>query len=191
MVWALWWEQNKRIFYQNPSSIENVLSTIKKSILEVVNANHSKLKCNPVLSSWDSVIIHEWKGMHVPIGWCQQSRATPSQGRDKVLWVPPDSRHVKLNFDGSSWGNPGKLGARVSIRDHQGEVLALKSTPLPLGSNNMAEAHALFSGLVLEKQGGFRNIQVKGDSVVIINACIKRESHNWKLAYIYNKFGTS
>ena len=48
----------------------------------------------------------------------------------------------------------------------------------------MVEVQALFAGLVLARKGGFQHIQVEGDSMVIINACIKWESHNWRLAYI-------
>lgn len=44
--------------------------------------------------------------------------------------------------------------------------------------------HTLFAGLVLARKGGFQHIQVEHDSMVIINVCIKRESHNWRLAYI-------
>lgn len=78
-------------------------------------------------------------------------------------------------------------GVGVCIRDHHEEMLAIKSSPLPQGANNMAEAHALFDGLVFAKHGGFQNVQVEGDSMVIISACSKSEPQNWQLAYILQK----
>jgi ribonuclease HI len=53
--------------------------------------------------------------------------------------------------------------------------------------NNMAEAHGLFMGLTLAKAGGFKRLQVEGDSLIIINNCIKRDTHSWQLGYIFRQ----
>lgn len=102
VVWALWWECNKRIFYKNSSSIESVLTGIEKSISEVVNSNQTRTKCNPVLSLWGSAIIQECKGIHVPIRCRQQAQTNSSQSRDSIYWLPPKCGIAKINFDGSS-----------------------------------------------------------------------------------------
>lgn len=99
-------------------------------------------------------------------------------------WYPPSPGFEKLNFDGFLHGNPGISGIAVCIRDNRGDILAVKSSPLQQGTNNMEKVHVLFVGLVLARKGGFQHTQVEGDSMVIINACIKRESHNWRLASI-------
>ena len=93
----------------------------------------------------------------------------------------------KLNFDGASRGNlgPSRLGA--CIRDSQGLVVAIITTPLPARTNNMAELQALLAGLILAKQGKYQKLNIEGDYVVIINACIHRKIHSWKLKYIFNQ----
>ena len=73
MVWAIWWERNKRIFHHNLSDIDMVLQNLERSIYEVVNASHSKVQCNPIVSNWDSIVIHEWKCIHIPIIWSHNS----------------------------------------------------------------------------------------------------------------------
>ena len=54
-------------------------------------------------------------------------------------------------------------------------------TPLPIGTNNMDEAHSFLLGLILVKKGDFHQGQIQGDSHVIISCCIKRQSSSWKL----------
>jgi ribonuclease HI len=184
IVWVIWWERNKRIFHKETTPIQAVLQKLEKSISEVVNSSHAKLKCNLRLTWWDSVVIREWKYIYVPTGWCHQSTNAKIIERHLVHWIPPAQGFVKINFDGSSRGNPGDSGASVCIRDNQGAVLAIKSCSLPRGTNNMAEAHGLLAGLSLARKGGFQRVQIEGDSLVIINACIKRDIHNWQLAYI-------
>ena len=57
-------------------------------------------------------------------------------------------------------------------------------SPLPIGTNNIAEAHALLAGLLLAKQGCFNRLHIEGDSSVIIDACIHRRIISWKLKYV-------
>ena len=71
---------------------------------------------------------------------------------------------MKLNFDGASRGNLGKLGLGACIDDCHGKLLAFTSSPLPVGTNNLAEAHALFLGLVHKKKGNFQHLHIEGDS---------------------------
>ena len=48
-------------------------------------------------------------------------------------------RYWKLNFDGASRGNPGNSGLGACIRDSHGTVVVVITSPLPIGTNNMAE----------------------------------------------------
>lgn len=150
-MWAIWWDRNKRIFHRTSSSIQAITIHLERSISELVNASHNKLKHNLVVTSWDSSILQEWKKIHVPFGWCFQKTSNKVHDRALVKWIPPSKGVSKINFDGSSRGNPGNSGASVCIRDHQGLLLAIKCCPLPFRTNNMAEAHALFQGLILAK----------------------------------------
>ena len=85
---------------------------------------------------------------------------------------------MKLNFDGVSRANPGKLGLGACVRDSKGIVLAISSSPLPDGTNNSAETKALLVGLVLLKTGNFHRVHIEGDSQMVINSSIKRKSYS-------------
>lgn len=98
--------------------------------------------------------------------------------RESIKWKPLDSSFVKLNFDGSSRGNPGESGIGVSLRNHPGEVFLFYAMPINLGTNNMAESTTLLEGLILLKRMYFSCLHIEGDSSVVINACIHRKSNN-------------
>ena len=87
-------------------------------------------------------------------------------------------RYWKLNFDGASRGNLGNSSFGACIRDSNGEVVALITSPLPINTNNIVEAQALLVGLILAKQGNFWLLYIEGDSFVIINACIHRKNYS-------------
>ena len=65
--------------------------------------------------------------------------------------------------------------------------MAIITSHLPEGTNNMAELQALLAGLILAKQGKYRRLHIEGDFAIIINACIPRKIHSWKLKYILNQ----
>ena len=101
-----------------------------------------------------------------------------------VLWHSPSKGFWKLNFDGASRGNLRLSGLGACIRDSHGLVVAIATSPLPNGTNNMVEAQALLASLILAKRGNFCSLYFEGDSLVIINAHIHRKSYTWKLNYI-------
>ena len=49
---------------------------------------------------------------------------------------------------------------------------------LPVGTNNKVEAMALLLSLELSLQLNIVNIQIKGDSSVVINSYVKKKSEN-------------
>jgi ribonuclease HI/exonuclease III len=184
IVWALWWERNKRIFRHVSSHVSKVQDQIEKSISESVNSSIASVSFNHYLSAWDSTIIQNWKAIRIPMGTHPNPKLSGKVDRSNVRWTPPLSGFVKINFDGASRGNPGKSGIGVCIRDECGRVLAIKSQALPPGTNNMAEAHALLAGLILARRNGFHSVHIEGDSMIIIKACLSKNSFNWKITYI-------
>ena len=98
--------------------------------------------------------------------------------RDSIKWEPPDSSLVKLNFDGSSRGNPGESSIRVCLRNHLGEVLSFYAVPISPSTNNMAEATTLLEGLIQAKRMYFSCLHIDGDSSIVINACVHKKSNN-------------
>lgn len=87
-------------------------------------------------------------------------------------WQPSHRDFVKINFDGSSRGNPSDSGVGVCIRDYMGDLKAFKSSILPPGTNNVVEVQALLEGLILAKKLDFLKVHVEVDSSLIINAYI-------------------
>ena len=64
----------------------------------------------------------------------------------------------------------------MCIRDHNGKVLGMLAQKLLIGTNIKAEAMALLLGLELAFQLSITNIHIGGDSLVVINSCVKKES---------------
>ena len=55
---------------------------------------------------------------------------------------------------------------------------AIKAVPIPPSTNNIVEAQTFLFGLVLAKKRWFNNIYIEGDSMIIINARIKKSLLN-------------
>ena len=148
VVWAIWWERNKRIFIKESLLLEIVLNGIERAISEVTNSSLKRLKFNPIVTHWDSQLVQEWKLLFIPNGW--KINLPPIQILSKNNnWRLPSTGFWKLNFDGASRGNPGPSGFGVCMRDSCGKVVAITVSPLPIDTNNIFEAHALLVGLLL------------------------------------------
>ena len=100
-----------------------------------------------------------------------------------MIWHPPDQGVIKLNFDGASHGNLGMSGIGVCLRNHLGIPLFIKSSHIPWGTSNNVEVSALLLGLVSALSMKIPRLQVEGDSLIIIQACINRKIQCRSLAY--------
>lgn len=77
--------------------------------------------------------------------------------------------HVTLYADGGSRGNPGPSACGYILLDEQGEVLVDKGVYLGITTNNQAEYQGLKSGLEEALQMGARSVDVRLDSMLVIN----------------------
>ncbi|GLJ37446.1 hypothetical protein SUGI_0760820 [Cryptomeria japonica] len=102
--------------------------------------------------------------------------------RSKVRWAKPHCNWVKLNFDGANRGNHGQAGYGAVIRDEVGNIVSGTYGHIGRATNNEAKLRALEAGLLLCKQKGLSNVQVEGDSQIIINGVINSRFTNWKMA---------
>lgn len=66
-------------------------------------------------------------------------------------------------------------------------LLSFKASSIPPSTNNMDEARALLSGIVIEKKLNFSKVHIERHSSLIINACINKGLHNWKISYTLNQ----
>jgi ribonuclease HI len=77
-------------------------------------------------------------------------------------------RIVRVYSDGAARGNPGPAGAGAVLTDPAGNVVAQLGRFLGKQTNNVAEYHGLILGLTHARQLGFREVEVRADSQLLI-----------------------
>ena len=88
---------------------------------------------------------------------------------------------LKLNFDGSALGNPGKAGVGGVIRDKDGIFLSY-SGPVGVFSINKAELLALNVDLREASRMNPQRLLVEGDSACVIQWTLNPSTAPWYLA---------
>lgn len=73
-----------------------------------------------------------------------------------------------LYFDGASKGNPGKAGAAAVLYKNGKEIATISKYLGPRKTNNETEYMGLIMGLILCIQLGVKNVNIYGDSQLII-----------------------
>lgn len=90
------------------------------------------------------------------------------------------SSRALIEADGGSRGNPGPAGAGALVRDAgTGSVLAERSAPLGVATNNHAEYRGLIEGLRAAAELGFRVAEVRMDSKLVI----EQMSGRWRIKH--------
>lgn len=96
------------------------------------------LNCQfPYLNSYPN-----WSDLCVAIDTC-----TPKLSIKVVQWQKPSSSLFKLYVDGCSKGNTGRSGGGGILRDHCGLMVMAFSKFYGQGSNNVAGAKAILTGV--------------------------------------------
>jgi len=90
-------------------------------------------------------------------------------------------RHVIVEADGGSRGNPGRAAYGALVRDADtGRVLAEEGTAIGIASNNVAEYRGLIAGLTLAATvAPEADIEVRMDSRLVV----EQMSGNWKIKH--------
>jgi broad specificity phosphatase PhoE/ribonuclease HI len=90
-------------------------------------------------------------------------------------------RHVVVEADGGSRGNPGPAAYGALVKDADtGRVLAEDGTTIGLASNNVAEYRGLIAGLMLAQLvAPEADIEVRMDSKLVV----EQMSGNWKIKH--------
>ena len=92
-----------------------------------------------------------------------------------------------LFFDGACRGNPGPMGIGAVLLENGKKVKEI-SKRLGKGTNNIAEWSALIEGLKMAKAHGCRELEVRGDSQLIIKQITGRYSvKSENLIPLYNE----
>jgi ribonuclease HI len=97
----------------------------------------------------------------------------PAQTDPKRVDAPPAKtapagRRVRVYSDGAARGNPGPAGAGAVLTDLDGKIIARLGRFLGKQTNNVAEYQGLILGLEHARQLGFREVEVRADSQLLI-----------------------
>jgi len=82
--------------------------------------------------------------------------------------APAAARAVRVYSDGAARGNPGPAGAGAVLTDSAGEVIARLGRYLGRQTNNVAEYEGLLLGLKHARDLGYREVEVRADSQLLI-----------------------
>ncbi len=90
-------------------------------------------------------------------------------------------RHVVVEADGGSRGNPGPAAYGALVKDADtGRVLAEEGTTIGVASNNVAEYRGLIAGLTMAAEvAPGADIEVRMDSKLVV----EQMSGNWKIKH--------
>ncbi len=104
--------------------------------------------------------------------------ATPApRPRGSAPTDPP--KHVVVEADGGSRGNPGPAGYGAVVRDSDGQVLAERKESLGVVTNNVAEYNGLIAGLAAAAELGASTVDVRMDSKLVV----EQMSGRWKIKH--------
>ena len=93
-----------------------------------------------------------------------------------------NGRHLIIEADGGSRGNPGVAGYGALVRQADGELLAERAAPLGKASNNVAEYTGLIEGLRAVLDLGLAEgatVEVRMDSKLVV----EQMSGRWKIKH--------
>lgn len=79
-----------------------------------------------------------------------------------------DAKHLTINVDGASRGNPGKAGIGAVIRGGDNTIIERVGKYIGIATNNIAEYQALILALETAKQIGAEKINIYADSELMV-----------------------
>lgn len=153
-VWGIWKERNRKVFEDKKRHICAVIESI---ICEV----NSWMLLNPAFKDCSlSDMVRDWITC---ISACPPQRIPPN-----LDWVPPCEEKLKVNFDGTSFGNPDLAGHGCVLRDSHRSIILVKDGPLGICDANHAETIGLLEPLKKLKAGGHNGCYMQGDSMIAL-----------------------
>lgn len=84
-----------------------------------------------------------------------------------VRWTAPPNSVIKVNIDGASKGNPGRVAAMCVLWDQDGHWIVGGSRSLGYCTSLHAELWAVLLGLQLAWDHGFRSLILETDSQLV------------------------
>ena len=89
-------------------------------------------------------------------------------GPSPEKWEPTQTPMYKLNFDGTSKGNPDSTGYGGVICNPEGKPMGIYWGYTGQTSNNVVELRCLMEGLRMVIQNSWTSLILEGDSQIIL-----------------------
>lgn len=133
-----------------------------------LSGNYTKYKWHPMSSLQQSELTDLTQ---LIIGIIQQDKITEevTQKVDENDVDIASEKTVTVFSDGGSRGNPGPSAAGYVVINNRDEVIAEGSEYLGITTSNQAEYHGVRLGLEKALELGYKNINFKVDSMLIVN----------------------
>ncbi|XP_059071256.1 uncharacterized protein LOC131864755 [Cryptomeria japonica] len=161
---------------------QSLCTKIENHLTKLLNvAAQSKTLKKNLFMDWDCKIKMTLPNLLIPSIFGLGSPVDQMNPRVGVIWDAPAVGWSKVNFDGSSAGNPGQSGIGCILRDSNGRCLKEISKNIGVATNNEAEFRVAFRGLQLGKELGVQKIHLEGDSLNVINAIHYNSTPCWHL----------
>lgn len=153
-LWDIWKERNQRIFKDNKRPVRVVIDSILGEVGSwlMVDKNFKDLSLNSFMMDWVTII----------------SSSPHNDGAIVKRWEPPLEGQLKLNFNGSSFRNPGLAGYGCIARDTKGNVVFAMCRPFGSCGSMEAKMYALQKGLCTLKEKSLFECLIEGDSSTVI-----------------------
>ncbi|XP_042494308.1 uncharacterized protein LOC122073748 [Macadamia integrifolia] len=157
----IWWERNRRSHEDKARSDAHIFEFICHELGLCLGSSKGEVKSISNLSCCRKL------GLHIEAPKC----IPPLE----VHWCKPHLNWFKINVDGSSLGNPGRVGAGGIARNKKGQIC--KSFSIYLGIKKIFEAEfeAVLEGLIMAKRYGAREVWVESDSAGVVSAVQKNQ----------------
>ncbi|XP_040998127.1 uncharacterized protein LOC121244159 [Juglans microcarpa x Juglans regia] len=150
----------------------NLMGSLWQSIKAAIAWVEVRLKAGNKMQSGDEKLLN---ALAIPFKVPKEKRVCI------VKWQKPVKAWFKLNVDGSSLGNPCRLGAGGFIRDDEGRLKLVFSIGLGHGTNNSVEPMALLHGLRYCRELGLVQLEMELDALLVVHWLEKKLCGIWYL----------
>ncbi|XP_042518589.1 ABC transporter C family member 3-like [Macadamia integrifolia] len=149
----LWRERNNRVY----EGVERITKYTSLMVIEEIRRNA------PIAKGVNSLVDLEC---------CKRLGLSIQKDNRRhileVYWCKPPINWIKLNFDGSSLGNPGHAGAGGIFRDHLGKVICSYKKYMGVTGVLEAEVEGLMEGLMRAKDMDIQHLWIESDSRAVV-----------------------
>ena len=173
MFWEIWKGQNSSCFKGNTMNVIEIMRHVTQWLrithfLASIAAKHSSSVCDAV---------RVW-GIHITLTIIRTSVRF-------VMWTPPQPRHLKLNVDGASTGNPSQAWGRDILHDDRGRIIFAFSHFYDVHTSTTTEAMGIRDSLLLSEARDLWDIVLKSNSRVLVDMLRSSHCTHWWLKSLW------